>query len=170
MARVRSFQVISADGYIVVGFGPRYRNPGNSRELALQVFHRTMGGGVSVLIEPEQVGILAQWFTAEEPTVHSSGGHPSLGPQPGGSFQEPTLYYRQFIVLPHTWILRDLQTTAEAENTDNGGCDIWIKWNGSGRTRSASLSPEDRRAVAGFLTRFDRDGWATGGITYENGK
>ena len=28
------------------------------------------------------------------------------------------------------------------------------------------LSAEDRRAVAGFLTRFERDGWATTGFTY----
>jgi hypothetical protein len=167
---VQPFQVPSVDRYMILQLGPRTARPGNSRELVLQVFHRTTGGGVSVLIEPDQVGILARWFTSTEAVTHSSGGHPPLGPQPDGSFQEPTLYYRQFIVLPSFWTLRDLQTTAETEMLDNGGCRVSVFWNGSGRTRSATLSAEDRRAVAGFLTKFDRDGWATDGITYEDGK
>lgn len=164
---MQAFRVPAVDRYSILQLGPRYARPGNSRELVLQVFHRTTGGAVSVLIEEDQVGVLARWFTGTERVTYHDGGHPPLGPQPDGSFQEPTIYFREFTVVPTAWILRDLQTTARGSVQDNGGCTVSISWNGSGRTRSATLSAEDRRAVGGFLTRFDRDGWATDGVTFE---
>lgn len=160
--KVRAFQTMAVDRHNILQLGPRTARPGKSRELVLQVFHRTTGGGVSVLIEEGQVDVLARWFTGTEPVTHHEGGHPPLGPQPDGSFQEPTIYFREFTVVPSAFTLRDLQTTARASTGDNGGCTVAIGWNGSGRTRSATLSGEDRRAVGGFLTRFARDGWTTG--------
>lgn len=164
---VRPFRVMSADGYNVLQFGPRHARPSAAnRELVLQIFHRTIDGGVSALVTAEQVGVLARWFESTEPVVHHDGGHPPLGPQPDGSFQEKTIYYREFSVLPHIWTLRDLQTSAEAEMLENDRCAVRVWWHGSGRARAAELSAEDRRAVAGFLTRFARDGWATTGFVY----
>lgn len=157
--KVKPFWLTSMGGYNIIEFGPRYPQPGASRELVLQVFHRTTDGRVSVLIEPDQVDVLGRWFLGEEVVIHHSGGHRPLGEQPDGSFQEPTEYFREFTVFNHAWTLRDLQTTAEAIRDPDGTVEITISWNGSGRTRSARLSSEDRRAVAGFLTKFHRDGW-----------
>ena len=165
--RVRPFQLRAVNGLDVFQLGPRTHRPGNSRELSLSVFHRTLGGAVGVLIAPEQIGILTQWFTGTLTEDHHEGGPPVPVPQPDGSFQEPTVYYREFNVMSTVWLLRDLQTSAKAMSLKNGGCVVRSWWHGSGRSRSAELSAEDRRAVGAFLTRFDRDGWATGGVTYE---
>jgi hypothetical protein len=164
---VRPFQVTSVNGYNIVQFGPRYVHPpATDRELVLSIYHRTTGGDISVLITPDQVGVLARWFTGEEPVVHHTGGHPPLGAQPDGSFQEPTIYFREFAVLPSVWTIRDLQTSAEAEMLENDRCAVRLWWHGSGRGRSAELSAEDRRAISGFLTKFERGGWATTGVTF----
>lgn len=158
-SRIEPFRVTAINGRDVLQFGPRYPDSYASRELFMRVYHRTTGGDVSVLVTPEQVGVLARWFLGEQPVIHASGGHPPLGEKPDGSFQEPTLYFREFTVIRETFVLRDLQTTATGTALPNGGCSVGIVWNGSHSGRAAVLAAEDRRAVAGFLTKFERDGW-----------
>jgi hypothetical protein len=59
--KIDGFQARCADGRTVVELGPRYRKP-LDRTTDLRVFHRTIGGGASFLLEREQFTELRTWL------------------------------------------------------------------------------------------------------------
>jgi hypothetical protein len=134
MARkVKPFQITrdSSDaakyGYTneVLEFGPRYSPPVDNT-LIMNIFHGTMDGGISILMDHEAVAKLLAWLSADVD------------------------FWLGTIEFP------ELQTSAELSRrvhsmTGEELVDVRIWWHGSKRARSYHLTPRQREAVVEFL-------------------
>lgn len=58
---IKPFQITGTDGRTVLQFGPRYTRPVDDTTM-LSVFHRTLDGGVGVLLEREAIPAIAEWL------------------------------------------------------------------------------------------------------------
>ncbi len=131
MARQRAArrQFVGKDGRMILEFCSRYARPQDDMTV-MNVFHRTTDGGVSVLLEREDIRPLANWFAGTKP-----------------------------FLAPVTLMELDGTQTRAVFKDYGPTVGVTVAWKGSGRARSVTLSGEDRRAVAAWLDHIDRNGW-----------
>jgi hypothetical protein len=154
--RGRELDSASANANMVFELGPRYKRPHDDTTV-MRVFHRTIDGDVSVLLEREHIPVVAAWLARTAPPSET-GGPPDTGPQPDGSYQEPTIYYRQTVVNDGLMVIRDLQTTATLRR-HGGQVSVSIAWNGSGRSVGVRLDAGQVADTIAWLEHADAFGW-----------
>lgn len=136
---------------MILQLGARYVRPMDDTTV-MSVFHRTIDGSVSVLLERDDFTVLAQWLRGE--AVDAVTG----GPRPG---VEHDLHYRERIVRQHVLAFRGTQTKAVLSRPVlAGGMDVRIYWNGSGRTTRVHLDDAQVRELAAWAAERDAQGWA----------
>lgn len=118
----------------VLEFGPRY-SPPLDNTMVVNIFHATLDGGVSVLMDHEDVTALLEWL-AENPLDTWRG----------------SISYRC------------TQTTAEFVRrahpvTGDELVDVRIWWHGSKRARSYVLTHGQTEELVTFLRRALEEGW-----------
>lgn len=144
-------------GTMVLGLGPRYRKPQDDTT-TFGIRHRTTGGYTGVLLEREQIPLLAGWLGRTISPYAVLGGPPPPVAQSDGSSVQ-SIYYRHTVMCGSDLMIRDLQNTADCERYDDGSASFRVKWNGSGESRSILISSDQATALASFLTIVDRSGW-----------
>lgn len=64
--KIPPFQLMAVNGREVLEFGPRYTRMAYDDTMIVQLFHRTLGGGVSVLLERYHFADFARWLSSDE--------------------------------------------------------------------------------------------------------
>lgn len=118
---------------VIFQVGPRY-NPPVDNTLIMEVTHRTIGHGVSVLMDDADVRLFLGWLEADE--WESSYEIPDT---------QTTAVVRK---RQHSMTLQDV-------------LDFTISWNGSGRTREITLTyPQIQELVEFLTTALGPEGWS----------
>lgn len=138
-AKIKPFQAMSVNGRNVLEFGPRYSRRAYDDTTVIQCFHRTLGGGVSVLFERNDFATFTRWLA--EP---GEGRWEFPGLQTTVSFEKGDLRYAE----------------SHQDPLDvPGGLLVRIWWNGSGRTASALLDARGRAALLDWAADKEANGW-----------
>lgn len=120
--------------HVIFQVGPRY-NPPVDNTLIMEVTHRTMGNGVSVLMDDSDVRLFVEWLSIEDEWESS-------------------------YVIADTQTTATVRKRVHSM-TEEDLLDISISWNGSGRTREITLKlPQIRELVTFLTTALSPEGWA----------
>lgn len=137
--KIHRFQTVAVDGRNLLELGPRYERLAYDDSTIVSVFHRTLGGRISVSLEREEFSRLAGWLAAERPSrVEFENAQTTL------RFERGNL------------VLQEIG--GDSVNVLDGLL-VEVCWNGSGRFRSALLDAVGRRALLDWVADKDANGW-----------